>query len=86
MLRRLSAQFDALNKAGIPWHDAFSSHSLQVRTVALSGLGVATFTRDNLRPGIVVLDERDGLPALPMLDFTLAYGEGDAKDRSPGRG
>lgn len=75
---------DALNKAGIPWHGAFSSHSLQdLRTAALSGLAVATFTRDNLRPGMAALDERHGLPALPMLDFTLAYGEGDAGERSP---
>ncbi|BEP51125.1 LysR substrate-binding domain-containing protein [Variovorax paradoxus] len=75
---------DALNTAGIPWHGAFSSHSLQdLRTAALSGLAVATFTRDNLRPGMAALDERHGLPALPMLDFTLAYGEGDAGERSP---
>ena len=75
---------DALDSAGIPWHGAFSSHSLQdLRAVALSGLAVATFTRDNLRPGMAVLDERDGLPALPMLDFTLAYGEGAAGERSP---
>lgn len=75
---------DALDAAGIPWHGAFSSHSLQdLRAVALSGLAVATFTRDNLRPGMAVLDERDGLPALPMLDFTLAYGEGAAGERSP---
>jgi DNA-binding transcriptional LysR family regulator len=75
---------DALDSAGIPWHGAFSSHSLQdLRAVALSGLAVATFTHDNLRPGMAVLDERDGLPALPMLDFTLAYGEGAAGERSP---
>jgi DNA-binding transcriptional LysR family regulator len=75
---------DALEGAGIPWHGAFSSHSLQdLRQAALSGLAVATFSRDNLRPGMVVLDERDGLPALPMLDFTLAYGEGPQGERSP---
>ena len=75
---------DALDAAGIPWHGAFSSHSLgDLRLAALSGLGVATFTRDNLRPGMVELGERDGLPALPSLDFTLAYGEGPAGERSP---
>ncbi|HYP71175.1 MAG TPA: LysR family transcriptional regulator [Variovorax sp.] len=75
---------DALDAAGIPWHGAFSSHSLQdLRAVALSGLAVATFTRDNLRPGMVVLDESHALPALPMLDFTLAYSEGASGERSP---
>ena len=75
---------DALDAAGIPWHGAFSSHSLgDLRLAALSGLGVATFTSDNLRPGMVALGERDGLPALPSLDFTLAYGEGPTGERSP---
>lgn len=75
---------DALNQAGIAWHAAFSSHSLHdLRAVALSGLAVATFTRDNLRPGMAVLDERDGLPALPMLDFTLVYGDDAPAQRSP---
>jgi DNA-binding transcriptional LysR family regulator len=74
---------DALDAAGISWHGAFSSHSLgDLRLAALSGLGVATFTRDHLRPGMVELGERDGLPALPSLDFTLAYGEGPTGERS----
>lgn len=74
---------EALNNAGIAWHGAFSSHSLQdLRSVALSGLAVATFTRDNLRPGMAALGEAAGLPPLPALDFTLAYGEGDAGGRS----
>jgi len=74
---------EALDAAGITWHGAFSSHSLQdLRAAALSGLAVATFTRDNLRPGMTVLDERDGLPPLPMLDFTLAYGEGASGARN----
>lgn len=75
---------DALNRAGIAWHGAFSSHSLQdLRAVALSGLAVTSFTRDHLRPGMVELGERDGLPPLPSLDFTLDYGEEDASARSP---
>lgn len=75
---------DALHRAGMAWHAAFSSHSLQdLRAAALSGLAVATFTRDHLRPGMAVLDERDGFPPLPSLDFTLAYGEDDADRRSP---
>ena len=75
---------DALNQAGIAWHAAFSSHSLHdLRAVALSGLAVATYTRDNLRPGMAVLDERDGLPALPKLDFTLVYGDDAPAQRSP---
>jgi len=71
---------DALDAAGIPWHSAFRSHSLHdMRAAALSGLAVATFTSDHLRPGMVVLGEREGMPALPMLDFTLAYGESAAQ-------
>lgn len=74
---------DALDAAGIPWHGVFSSHSLRdIRQATQSGLGVATFTRDNLRPGMTVLDERDGLPSLPSLDFTLAYSEAPAGQRS----
>ncbi|MDH0867000.1 LysR family transcriptional regulator [Mitsuaria sp. GD03876] len=75
---------DALNRAGIAWHGAFSSHSLQdLRAVALSGLAVTSFTRDHLRPGMVALGERDGLPPLPSLDFTLDYAEEEAGARSP---
>ncbi|MDN8614866.1 LysR family transcriptional regulator [Variovorax ginsengisoli] len=72
----------ALDSAEIAWHGAFSSHSLEdLRTVALSGLAVAIFTSDNLRPGMVVLNEGQGFPALPMLDFTLAYSEINAEER-----
>jgi DNA-binding transcriptional LysR family regulator len=61
---------DALNTAGIPWHAAFSSHSLQdLRAVALSGLAVATFTRDNLRPGMVVLDHGAAWPKRCSLSY-----------------
>ncbi|MES2187066.1 MAG: LysR family transcriptional regulator [Pseudomonadota bacterium] len=75
---------DALHQTGIAWHSAFSSHSLHdLRAVALSGLAVAAFTEDHLRPGMAVLDKRHGLPPLPALDFTLAYGEADAGARSP---
>ena len=75
---------DALNRAGIVWHAAFSSHSLHdLRAVALSGLAVAPFTRDNLRPGMVVLDEQHGLPPLPVLDFTLVYGEDATGQQAP---
>lgn len=80
--RQISA--DALNDAGIAWHGAFSSHSLEdLRAVALSGLAVTSFTRDHLRPGMVALDERDGMPPLPHLDFTLEYGEADEAARPP---
>lgn len=75
---------DALNQAGIAWHSAFSSHSLHdLRAVALSGLAVAPFTRDNLRPGMAVLGAREGLPPLPQLDFTLVYGDETVGQRSP---
>ncbi|QPF72996.1 LysR family transcriptional regulator [Roseateles sp. DAIF2] len=75
---------DALNRAGIAWHGAFSSHSLQdLRTVALSGLAVTTFTRDHLRPGMAELGEREGLPPLPALDFRLDRGDDDIEARNP---
>lgn len=67
---------EALERAGIAWHKAFSSHSLHdLRAAVLGGLAVAMFTCDNLRPGMVLLGERDGLPALPMMDYFLVYGE-----------
>ncbi|WP_225781483.1 LysR family transcriptional regulator [Xenophilus sp. Marseille-Q4582] len=75
---------DALHQAGLAWHAAFSSHSLHdLRAVALSGLAVAPLTRDNLRPGMVVLGEQHGMPPLPHLDFTLVYGEDTAGRQAP---
>ncbi|AVT13573.1 LysR family transcriptional regulator [Paracidovorax avenae] len=72
---------DALERAGIAWHKAFSSHSLHdLRAAVLSGLAVAMFTSDNLRPGMVLLDERDGLPPLPMMDYMLVYSDESVQD------
>jgi DNA-binding transcriptional LysR family regulator len=75
---------DALNAAGIAWHGAFSSHSLQdMRSAVLSGLAVTAFTQDNLRPGMVALRTKHGFPALPKLDYTLAQGDVDLEGRRP---
>lgn len=75
---------DALNTAGIAWHGAFSSHSLQdMRSAVLSGLAVTAFTQDNLRPGMAALGARDGFPPLPELDFTLAQADADLEAQRP---
>lgn len=78
---------DALNTAGMAWHGAFSSHSLQdMRSAVLSGLAVTAFTQDNLRPGMVALGAKRGFPALPELDYTLAQGDVDLGERRPAVG
>lgn len=75
---------DALNTAGIAWHGAFSSPSLQdMRSVALSGLAVTAFTQDNLRPGMTTLGAEQGFPPLPELDFTLVHCDAAPELHSP---
>lgn len=75
---------DSLNTAGIAWHGAFSSPSLQdMRSVVLSGLAVTAFSQDNLRPGMTTLGVKHGLPSLPELDYTLVLSDSEQEYPSP---
>jgi DNA-binding transcriptional LysR family regulator len=60
---------------------AYSSPSLVgLVAVVRAGLAVAVVVECSLPPGLRVLGERDGLPALPSLEIALAWG---ARPRTP---
>lgn len=72
---------DALERAGIDRHKAFRLHSVHdLRAAVLSGLALAMFMSDDLRPGMVLLDERDGLSPLSMMDYVLVYNHESLQD------
>ncbi|MBN8888303.1 MAG: LysR family transcriptional regulator [Rudaea sp.] len=70
---------DALDGTPIDWHIAFTSQSVRDLLAAVhGGFGVAVLTRDNLEPGMKVIGDGYGLPALPSADFLLIRGKTDA--------
>lgn len=67
----------ALDDAAIEWHTVFTSHSQQgLRAAVQAGLAVAVLPREDIEPGMKIVDSRFGLPPLPRADFTLVYGSG----------
>ena len=71
--RRVGAT--ALDAAAIDWHIVFTSYSQQgLRAAVLAGLAVAVLTRDDLEPGMKIVESRYGLPPLPRADFKLIHG------------
>lgn len=69
----------ALETTPIDWHIAFTSPSEQgLRAAVRSGLAVAVLMRDDIEPGMRVLNSSDGLPALPSADFVLIRSRGAA--------
>lgn len=87
----------ALEATVLDWHIAFTSPSEQgLRMAVRSGLAAAVLTRDDVEPGMRVLDGEYGLPALPGADFMLirsrsaaspaarAFGEMLAESEAPG--
>ncbi|WP_266157673.1 LysR family transcriptional regulator [Dyella silvatica] len=67
----------ALDKTPIEWHVVFTSPSQQgMRAAVLAGLAVTVLTRDDLEPGMKIVDGQFGLPPLPQADFTLICGKG----------
>ena len=66
------ATLEALDKAGVPWQVALSCHSHETIKIAVdSGLAITLLSESNLRPGLRVLDESDGLPALDESEVSL---------------
>lgn len=62
----------ALDAAGRPWRIAYTSQSIAgVYAAVETGLAIGTLLPSNLRPGLVVLGESDGLPPLPDIAILL---------------
>jgi len=67
----------ALDLAAVDWHVVFTSASTQgIRAAVLAGLAVTVLTREEVEPGMKIVDGRYGLPALPSVDFSLIWSEG----------
>ena len=62
----------ALDAAGIHWRICFSSTSIAaVEAAAAAGIAVAVVKEGTAEPGLRLLGEGDGLPALPSSDIVL---------------
>lgn len=68
----------ALETIALDWHVAFTSASEQgLRAAVRSGLAVAVLMRDDVEPGMKILDGSYGLPSLPSADFVLIRSRAD---------
>ena len=69
---------EALDGLPVDWHVAFTSSSQSgIRAAVMAGLAITPLTRDDLEPGIVVVDGQYGLPPLPEAEFRLLWGKGE---------
>ncbi len=67
----------ALAEAGIDGHIVFTSHSQEgIHAAVLAGLAITVMARDDLEPGMHIVDARYGLPPLPNVEFSLVRGDG----------
>lgn len=67
----------ALDRTALDWRVVFTSPSQQgLRAAVLAGFAVTVLTRDDLEPGMRIVDGEYGLPALPKAHFTLIWSEG----------
>jgi DNA-binding transcriptional LysR family regulator len=67
----------ALDSVPVDWHVVFTSASPHgIRAAVLAGLAVSVLTREDVEPGMKIVDGRYGLPALPSVDFSLIWSEG----------
>ena len=72
----------ALEGTSMEWHVVFTSPSQQgIRAAVRAGLGVSVLTRDELEPGMKIVDGKYGLRVLPTANFTLIWSPGD---KTPG--
>lgn len=66
----------ALAETSVEWHVVFTSPSQQgLRAAVLAGLGITILTREDVEPGIKIVDGQYGLPSLPKVDFALVWGQ-----------
>jgi DNA-binding transcriptional LysR family regulator len=64
----------ALDSISREWHVVFSSPSQQgIRAAVRAGLGVSVLTREELEPGMKIIDGKYGLGPLPDANFTLIW-------------
>jgi len=72
---------DALSAAGRSYRLALTSVSLAAIEAAVrAGLAVTVLSRSNVSPGMRILDERDGFPALPENRIELRRSEAARSD------
>lgn len=63
---------EALEAAGRRWRIAYSSQSIAgIYAAVETGLAVGTILPSNLRPGLMVLGEPEGLPPLPEIGILM---------------
>lgn len=71
------AGLDALDKASIPWRLAYATSSLQSLWAGVAaGLGITLRTTAGIPTSLMRLDERHGLPPLPVVELCLHVGKG----------
>jgi DNA-binding transcriptional LysR family regulator len=69
---------DALAQAGVPSRTAVTTQGLGGMVAAVAaGFGVAALARSQVTPGLRVLAEEAGLPALPEMRIRLEHGVGE---------
>jgi DNA-binding transcriptional LysR family regulator len=67
----------ALEGTDLPWHVVFTSQSQQgIRAAVLAGLAVTVLTRDDVEPGMRIVDGSFGLPPLSDAEFILIWSAG----------
>jgi DNA-binding transcriptional LysR family regulator len=70
------AGIEALDKASIPWRAAYVTSSLQSLWAGVeAGLGITLRTAAGIPSSLVRLDERYGLPPLPVVELCLHSGQ-----------
>ena len=70
-----AAAVDSIAKTGRNWYESMISTSIRgVQAAVKAGLGWSVLGASSLAPGIEVLNEADGFPALPALDIAIIGG------------
>ena len=66
----------ALESAAVAWHSVFTSPSRDgLRSAVLAGLGVTVLPKEDLQPGMKIVDGHFGLPPLSEVYFTLIWND-----------
>ena len=73
------AGIEALDKASISWRLAYTTASLQSLWAGVAaGLGMTLRTTAGIPPYLMRLDERHGLPPLPIVELCLHSRQGES--------
>lgn len=69
---------EALAASGLDWHVGFTSANQHgLKAAVLAGLAISIFAREDIGPGMKILDSDDGLPPLPEAKYILLHKRGD---------